>query len=128
MMSKADSSCSTSIPSLKHRNKSSLLFTCSSEARSFCGSGKELEKLASNMEFTLNLHLQYRIASFFTCIRSDAVDINPGSPFASMEGKGRINKVLESWTNYRVGKTNTIYKRQTNFSNNRVRPLLSKVH
>ena len=111
MTSQADSSCGALVLSLKHRSKSSLLFTSSSEARSFCGSGKELEKLASNMEFTLNLHSQYRVASFITCIRSEAVNINSGSPFASKEEKGRIDKVLESWTNYRVGKTNTIYER-----------------
>ena len=100
MTSQADSSCGALVLSLKHRSKSSLLFTSSSEARSFCGSGKELEKLVSNI-----------VASFIKCIRSEAVNINSGSPFASKEEKGRIDKVLESWTNYRVGKTNTIYER-----------------
>ena len=60
------------------------------------------------MEFTLNLHSQYRVASFIKCIRSEAVNINSGSPFASKKEKGRIDKVLESWTNYRVGKTNNL--------------------
>ena len=60
----------------------------------------------------LHLKLQdYRVATFITCIGSEAVEIHGGLPFASEAEKGSIDKVLELWNNYCVGKTNTIYER-----------------
>lgn len=60
----------------------------------------------------------YRVATFITCIGPEAIEIHSGLPFASEEDKGRIDKVLELWNNYCVGKTNTIYERYK--FNNRV--------
>ena len=68
-------------------------------------SREELEKLASNIEFTLNLLSKlgdYRVATFMTCMGTDALDIHSGLPFASKADDGRINKVLEMWSNQRT--------------------------
>ena len=54
------------------------------------------------MEFTLNLHSKledYRVTTLITCIGTDATDIHSGLPFASKGENGRINKVLEMWSN-----------------------------
>ncbi|XP_068670943.1 uncharacterized protein [Montipora foliosa] len=60
----------------------------------------------------LHLKLQdYRVATFITCIGSEAIEIHGGLPFASEAEKGSIDKVLELWNNYCAGKTNTIYER-----------------
>ena len=55
-----------------------------------------------------SLHLKpqdYRVATFITCIGPEALEIHSGLPFASKAEKGRIDKVLELWNNYCVGKT-----------------------
>ena len=65
-------------------------------------------------ETITSLHLKpqdYRVATFITCIGPEALEIHSGLPFASEAEKGRIDKVLELWNNYCVGKTNTIYER-----------------
>ena len=65
-------------------------------------------------ETITSLHLKpqnYRVATFIACIGPEAIEIHGGLPFASEEEKGRIDKVLELWNNYCVGKTNTIYER-----------------
>ena len=62
---------------------------------------KQLQKLTSNMEFTLHLHSKledYLAATFIICIGSEALDILvypikqdiEGFCFASREEKGRI--------------------------------------
>ena len=56
MTSQADSSSSASVLSHKQRSKSSLLCASSSKARSLRRFRKQLQKLTSNMEFTLHLH------------------------------------------------------------------------
>ena len=53
MTSQAGSSSSVSFSSYKHRSKSSLLCASSSEAKSLRRFRKQLQKLTSNMEFTL---------------------------------------------------------------------------
>ena len=65
-------------------------------------------------ETITGLHLKpqdYRVATFITCIGSEAIEIQGGLPFASEAEQGSIDKVLELWNNYCVGKTNTIYER-----------------
>ena len=64
-------------------------------------------------ETITSLHLKpqnYSVATFITCIGPEAIEIHGGLPFASEAEKGRIDKVLELWNNYCVGKTNTIYE------------------
>ena len=101
MTSQAGSSSSASFPSHKHRSKSSLLCASSSEAKSLRRFRKQLQKLTSNMEFTLHLHSKredYPAATFITCIGSEALDILvypikqdiKGFCFASKEEKGRV--------------------------------------
>ena len=101
MTSQAGSSSSVSFPSHKHRSKSSLLCASSSEAKSLRRFRKQLQKLTSNMEFTLHLHSKledYLAATFITCIGSEALDflVYPikqdikGFCFASKEEKGRV--------------------------------------
>ena len=54
------------------------------------------------MEFTLKLHSKledYRVTTLITCIGTDAPDIHSGLTFASKGENGRINKVLEMWSN-----------------------------
>ena len=78
MTSQAGSSNSASVPSHKHRSKSSLLSASSSEAKSLRRFGKQLQKLTSNMEFNLFLNSKledYLAATFITCIGSEALDI-----------------------------------------------------
>ena len=65
-------------------------------------------------ETITGLHLKpqyYRVATFISCIGSEAIEIHGGLPFASEAEKGSIDKVLKLWNNYCVGKTNTIYER-----------------
>ena len=58
MTSQAGSSNSASVPSHKHRSKSSLLCASSSEAKYLRRFRKKLQKLTSNMEFTLHFTLE----------------------------------------------------------------------
>ena len=54
------------------------------------------------MKFTLNLHSRledYRVATFMTCIRTEALDIHSGLASASKGDNAKINKVLEMWSN-----------------------------
>ena len=53
----------------------------------------------------------YRAATFITCIRLGALEIHSGLSFESKDDKCRIDKLLELWNNYCVGKTNTISER-----------------
>ena len=46
-----------------------------------------------------------------TCIRLGALEIHSGLSSESKDDKCRIDKLLELWNNYCVGKTNTIYER-----------------
>ena len=52
-----------------------------------------------------------RVATFFTCIGKDALEVHNGLPFQSDEEKADINKVLKLWANHCIGKTNIIYER-----------------
>ena len=57
------------------------------------------------MEFTLNLHSRlgdYRVATFMTCIRTEALDIHSGLASASKGDNAKINKVLKMWSNKRT--------------------------
>lgn len=56
------------------------------------------------------------------CIGLDALQIHPGLPFASEEGKGRIDKVFELCHNYCVGKTNIRFMNATNFMSEHKNP------
>ena len=52
-----------------------------------------------------------RVAKFITCIGQDALEIHTGLPFQSDDDRQNIDKVLELWQNYCIGKTNVIYER-----------------
>ena len=52
-----------------------------------------------------------RVATFITCIGPDALEIHTGLPFQSDDDRQNIDKVLELWQNYCIGKTNVIYER-----------------
>ena len=52
-----------------------------------------------------------RVATFFTCIGKDALEVHNGLPFQSDEEKADINKLLKLWANHCIWKTNTIYER-----------------
>lgn len=54
---------------------------------------------------------KYRVATFITCIGPEAMEIHNGLPFQSEEEKQNIEKVIELWNSYCIGKTNTIYER-----------------
>lgn len=63
----------------------------------------------------------YRVATFVTCIGPEAIEIHSGLPFTPEEDRSRIDRVLELWYNYCVGKTNTISERDK--FNNRAQDL-----
>ena len=52
-----------------------------------------------------------RVATFITCIGPDALEIHTGLPFQSDNDRQNIDKVLELWQDYCIGKTNVIYER-----------------
>ena len=52
-----------------------------------------------------------RVATFITCIGPDALEIHTGLPFPSDDDRQNIDKVLELWKVYCIGKTNVIYER-----------------
>jgi len=52
-----------------------------------------------------------RVATFIMCIGPDALEIHTGLPFLSDDDRQNIDKVLELWQNYCIGKTNVIYER-----------------
>ena len=45
------------------------------------------------------------------CIGPDALEIHTGLPFQSDDDRQNIDKVLELWQNYCIGKTKVIYER-----------------
>lgn len=79
---------------------------------------KKLEKVAANVEGVRNDHrpaieskwLSNRNLYYVYRTRSHRNTLW-GLPFASEEEKGRMDKVLELWNNYCIGKANTIYER-----------------
>ena len=52
-----------------------------------------------------------RVAMFITCIGPDALEIHTGLPFSSDAERENMDKVLELWQNYCIGRTNVIYER-----------------
>ena len=52
-----------------------------------------------------------RVATFITCIGPDALEIHTGLPFSSDAERENMDKVLELWQNYCIGRTNVIYER-----------------
>ena len=52
-----------------------------------------------------------RVASFIMCIGPDALEIHAGLLFPSDDDRQNIDKVLELWQDYCIGKTNVIYER-----------------
>lgn len=54
---------------------------------------------------------KFRVATFVTCIGSDALDIYNGLPFDQDEQKEDIDVVLQLMEKYCIGETNTIYER-----------------
>ena len=51
------------------------------------------------------------VATFITCIGPDALKIHTGLPFQSDDDRQNMDKVLELWQNYCIGKMNVIYER-----------------
>lgn len=56
---------------------------------------------------------QYRVATFITVIGREAIEIHNGLPFANEDEKQDMDKILELWQNYCMGKTNITYERYT---------------
>ena len=54
---------------------------------------------------------QVRVATFITCIGSDALEVYNSLPFESDEDKMIMSKVLELMENHCIGQTNVIYER-----------------
>ena len=54
---------------------------------------------------------QVRVATFITCIGSDALEVYNGLPFESEEEKQVMSKVLELMERHCIGQTNVIYER-----------------
>ena len=52
-----------------------------------------------------------RVATFITYIGPDALEIHTGLLFPSDDDRQNIDKVLELWQDYCIGKTNVIYER-----------------
>ena len=49
---------------------------------------------------------EYRVAAFITCIGPKAPAIHNGLPFENNEEKKSLDKILELWESYCLGKTN----------------------
>ena len=54
---------------------------------------------------------QVRVATFITCIGSDALEVYNSLPFESDEDKMIMSKVLELMEKHCIGQTNVIYER-----------------
>ena len=52
-----------------------------------------------------------RVATFITCIGPDALEIHTGLPFLMDAERENMDKVLELWQNYCIGRTNVVYER-----------------
>ena len=52
-----------------------------------------------------------RVTTFITCIGPDALEIHTGLPVSSDAERENMDKVLELWQNYCIGRTNVIYDR-----------------
>lgn len=54
---------------------------------------------------------EYRVATFITCIGQDALAIHNGLPFTSEDEKKNMDKIIELWDSYCLGRTNITYER-----------------
>ena len=55
--------------------------------------------------------MQYRVATFITCIGPQALEIHHGLPFKTSAERNDMNVILKLWTEYCCGKTNVTYER-----------------
>ena len=55
--------------------------------------------------------MQYRVATFITCIGQKALEVHNNLPFKSDEDKNNMDMILKEWEEYCCGKTNVIYER-----------------
>ncbi len=53
----------------------------------------------------------FRVATFVTCIGTEALEIHNGLPFTSEAESHNIDKILQLWEEYCVGRTNVIFER-----------------
>ena len=53
----------------------------------------------------------YRVATFITCIGTDALDVYNGLPFETEEDKKDMEKILDLMETYCIGELNVIYER-----------------
>ena len=64
---------------------------------------KEWKHIWDAYELVTNLNQQsneYRVATFITCIRHEALKIHNGLPFKTEDKKKDITKILELWNEY----------------------------
>ena len=54
---------------------------------------------------------KYRVATFITCIGSEALEVYNGLPFEKEEDKHIMSTVMELMERHRIGQTNVIYER-----------------
>ena len=53
----------------------------------------------------------FRVATFVTCIGTEALEVHNGLPFNSEAERNDIDKILGLWEEYCVGRTNVIFER-----------------
>ena len=75
---------------------------------------KKWKQVWDSFEIASRLNQQenkYRMATFITCIGSEALEVSNGLPFEAEEDKRVMSKVLELTERHCIGQINVIYKR-----------------
>ncbi|KAL9976621.1 hypothetical protein ACROYT_G013943 [Oculina patagonica] len=75
---------------------------------------KKWKQVWDSFEIASRLNEQenkYRVATFITCIGSEALEVYNGLPFEREEDKQMMSKVLELMKKHCIGQTNVIYER-----------------
>ena len=75
---------------------------------------KKWKQVWDSFEIASRLNQQenkYRVATFITCIGSEALEVYNGLPFEAKENKQVMSKVLELMERHCIGQTNVIYER-----------------
>ena len=81
---------------------------------------KKWKQVWDSFEIASRLNQQedkYRVATFITCIGTEALEVYNGLPFENEEDKDVMNTVLELMERHCIGQTNVIYERY--YFNNR---------
>lgn len=75
---------------------------------------KKWKQVWDSFEIASRLNQQedkYRVATFITCIGTEALEVYNGLPFENEEDKNVMNTVLELMERHCIGQTNVIYER-----------------